>query len=73
MGGRRIRSITTRAEDRATVGTDSSADPGAKTEGRADRLACSARSSLTLRDWQQSDKSLAAEYVFSVLFAAELK
>lgn len=26
---------TTWAEDRATVGTDSSADPGAKTEGRA--------------------------------------
>jgi hypothetical protein len=37
---------STRAEDRATVGTESSADPGAKTEGRAeDRSAFSARSS----------------------------
>lgn len=53
--------MTTRAEDRATVGTDPSADPGAKTEGRAeDHLACSARSSPPLRDWHQSDKSLAA-------------
>jgi len=52
--------MTTWAENRATVGTDSSADPGAKTEGRADRLACSARSSQPLRDWHQSDKSLAA-------------
>jgi hypothetical protein len=52
--------MTTWAEDRATVGTDPSADPGAKTEGRADRLPCSARSSLALRDWHQSDKSLAA-------------
>jgi hypothetical protein len=34
------------AEDRATVGTDLSADPGAKTEGRAeDRSTFSARSS----------------------------
>jgi len=53
--------MTTWAEDRATVGTDPSADPGAKTEGRAEvRLACSARSSLPLRDWHQSEKSLAA-------------
>ena len=50
------------AEDRATVGTDPSADPGAKTEGRAeDRLMCSARSSHPLRDWHQCDKSLAAQ------------
>lgn len=52
--------MMTWAEDRATVGTDPSADPGAKTEGRADRLACSVRSSFTLRDWHQCDKSLAA-------------
>jgi hypothetical protein len=53
--------MMTWAEDRATVGTDPSADPGAKTEGRAeDPLACSARSSLPLRDWHQSGKSLAA-------------
>ena len=38
--------MTTRAEDRATVGTDLSTDLGAKTEGRAEyRLARSARSS----------------------------
>jgi len=43
------------AEDRATVGTDPSADPGAKTEGRAeDHLACSARSSHPLRDWHKA-------------------
>ena len=60
-GRRRIGSIMTWAEDRATVGTDPSADPGAKTDGRAeDRLACSARSSHRLRDWHQCDKSLAA-------------
>ena len=53
--------MMTRAEDRATVGTDPSADPGAKTDGRAeDRLAYSARSSHPLRDWRQRDKSLAA-------------
>jgi hypothetical protein len=53
--------MMTWAEDRATVGTDPSADPGAKTEGRAEgRLTCSAHSSLPLRDWRQSDKSLAA-------------
>ena len=50
------------AEDRATVGTDPSADPGAKTEGRAGiHLACSARSSHPLRDWHQCGKSLAAQ------------
>ena len=45
---------STRAEDRATVGTDPSADPGAKTEGRAvrDRAA-----QPSLRDWHQGDKS----------------
>ena len=43
------------AEDRATVGTDLSADPGAKTEGRAEyRLACSARSCQPLRDWHNA-------------------
>ena len=47
--------MTTWAEDRAPVGTDPSADPGAKTEGRAeDRLAYSARSSHPLRDWHQA-------------------
>ena len=61
-GRRRIGSIMTWAEDRATVGTDPSADPGAKTEGRAEyRLACSARSSQPLRDWHSRDKSLAAQ------------
>jgi len=53
--------MTAWAEDRATVGTDPSADPGAKTEGRAEsRLAYSARSSHPLRDWHLCDKSLAA-------------
>jgi len=42
------------AEDRATVGTDPSADPGAKTEGG--RPASSA-AFLHLRYWHQSDKS----------------
>ncbi|HEY3243722.1 MAG TPA: transposase [Phycisphaerae bacterium] len=51
-----IQSATTWAEDRATLGSDPSADPGAKTEGRAAGLA--ARSS-PLRDWHQSDKSKA--------------
>ena len=38
--------LSTWAEDRATLGSDPSADPGAKTEGRAeDRLTFSARSS----------------------------
>ena len=45
------------AEDRATQRCDPSADPGAKTEGRA---ACSATAAAarpsTLRDWHQSDK-----------------
>ncbi len=49
---------TARAEGRATVGTDLSADPGAKTEGRASHSV--ARLS-PLRDWHQSDKSLAAQ------------
>jgi len=53
--------MMTWAEDRATVGTDPSADPGAKTEGRAEnRLVGSARSFPLLRDWHQSAKSLAA-------------
>ena len=47
--------MTTWAEDRAIRGRNLSADPGAKTEGRAeDRLACSARSSHPLRDWHQA-------------------
>jgi hypothetical protein len=43
------------AEDRAPVGTDPSADPGAKTEGRAASLTRAALPSL--RDWRQCDKS----------------
>ncbi len=59
---RTVGSPMTWAEDRATVGTDPSADPGAKTEGRAgNRFACSARSSHPLRDWHQRGKSLAAQ------------
>ena len=53
--------MTTRAEDRATVGTDPSAVPGAKTEGRAENpLADSARSDQPPSGLAQSDKSLAA-------------
>ena len=53
--------MMTWAEDRATVGTDLSADPGAKTEGRAeDRLPCSARSSRPPSGLASGDKSLAA-------------
>jgi hypothetical protein len=48
----------TRAEDKALLGSNLSADPGAKTEGRAARPV--ARLS-PLRDWHQSDKSLAAQ------------
>jgi len=56
------------AEDKAIRGRDPSADPGAKTEGRATCLCVSARrqaagrpSSPALRDWHQSDKSLGAQ------------
>jgi len=42
------------AEDRATVGTDPSADPGAKTEGERPALPVAF---LNLRDWHESDKS----------------
>ena len=44
-------------EDRATQRCDPSADPGAKTEGRAvcNLTAAAARPS-TLRDWHESDK-----------------
>jgi len=55
-----------RSEDRvaklAAVHGDPSADPGAKTGGRAeDRLACSARSSHSLRNWYERAKPLAAQ------------
>jgi len=43
------------AEDRALLRSNPSADPGAKTEGRAVRHYAAARPS-TLRDWHQSDK-----------------
>ena len=35
MNGKTVKQSTARAEDKATVGTDLSADPGAKTEERA--------------------------------------
>jgi hypothetical protein len=52
-----LRSEAAWAEDRATQRCDPSADPGAKTEGRAVRCltAATARPS-TLRDWHQSAK-----------------
>jgi hypothetical protein len=50
------------AEDRATVRTDPSADPGAKTEERAVGAPCSA-ARLPLRDWRQSDKPSRPEAV----------
>jgi transposase InsO family protein len=53
-----VQSNVTWPEDRATLGSDPSADPGAKTEGRAVNTA--ARSSL-LRDWHQSGKPRAAQ------------
>ncbi len=53
-----IEQWTARAEDTALLGSNRSADPGAKTEGRAARSV--ARLSH-LRDWHQSDKSLAAQ------------
>ena len=47
--------MMTWAEDRAIRGRNLSADPGAKTEGRAEgHLAFSACSSLPLRDWHQA-------------------
>lgn len=53
--------MTTRAEDRATVGTDPSAVPGAKTEGRAeDRIRVLRPFSLSPSGLAPSDKSLAA-------------
>jgi len=44
------------AEDRAPVRTDPSADPGAKTEGRAVTHTSAAPPSSPLRDWHQSAK-----------------
>ncbi len=45
------------AEDRATQRCDPSADPGAKTEGRAAcNFAPAAARPSTLRDWHESDK-----------------
>jgi len=52
--------MTTWAEDRATVGTDLSADPGAKTEGRAADLRID-RPSLPASGLAPGDKSLAAQ------------
>lgn len=46
------------AEDKALLGSNLSADPGAKTEGRA---ANDVARLSPLRDWHQSDKSLAAQ------------
>ena len=48
------------AEDRATVRTDPSADPGAKTEGRAAGIH-HVTAHLPLRDWHLCDKSFARE------------
>jgi len=42
------------------VGTDPSADPGAKTEGRTG-TSCRCVFPFTLRDWHQSDKSFATK------------
>ena len=53
-----IEELSVRAEDKALLGSNLSAGPGAKTEGRAARSL--ARLS-PLRDWHQSDKSLAAK------------
>ena len=52
-----IEESSARAEDKALLGSNLSADPGAKTEGRAARPV--ARLS-PLRDWHQSEKSIAA-------------
>ena len=46
--------MTAWAEDRATVGTDPSADPGAKTEGGRPVLPAVF---LHLRDWHEGDQS----------------
>jgi hypothetical protein len=46
---------TARAEDRATLRSDPSADPGAKTEARAAHGDVGCPTSR-LRDWRQSDK-----------------
>jgi hypothetical protein len=48
------------AEDRATVGTDPSADPGAKTEGWAAASLCRPPFPDPLRDWHECDKSIRA-------------
>jgi hypothetical protein len=48
-----VQFLLTWAEDKATVGTDPSADPGAKTEGAA---LC--RPVFSLRDWRQCAKSV---------------
>jgi len=55
MNHDKLQRKTAWAEDRATVRTDPSADPGAKTEERAvgtKRVAAR----LPLRDWRESDK-----------------
>jgi hypothetical protein len=55
MNHDKLQSKTAWAEDRATVRTDPSTDPGAKTEARAVGMKCVA-ARLPLRDWHQSDK-----------------
>ena len=52
-----LQSTMTWAEDRALLRSNPSADPGAKTEGRAVRSAAAvAARPSTLRDWHQSAK-----------------
>ena len=67
MNGALVEESTTRAEDTALLGSNRSADPGAKTEGRAAGAVCRIAAHrpvarlAPLRDWHQGDKSLAAQ------------
>jgi len=55
MNHDKLQRLAAWAEDRATVRTDPSTDPGAKTEARAVGMqGVAAR--LPLRDWHESDK-----------------
>jgi hypothetical protein len=55
MNDYKLQSKTAWVEDRATVRTDPSTDPGAKTEERAVGMKRVA-ARLPLRDWHESDK-----------------
>lgn len=61
MTGFRVESAMAWAEDTALLGSNRSADPGAKTERRAMALSLARLSRPPFRDWHQSEKSSGAQ------------